>query len=372
MSFQDQSNNIPKIGAAVPILGIGAGIVKELINSTTGGTKGAVANIVSGASGQFGGGGASGTWEERAVDVPKKAQKVAELGERIVGSGRIGDFNSAVVKPDALDGELRGALDQLKEDARLANRGTQLTDLSEPQADTNSLKVKITQYPFIEGSPNELIFNVMPKIDEQRSIDYDSIQPIHHPGAIQKYKNTSSRTWNISGKLISRNTSEATLNLQLINMIRAWAMPFYGNGTSAVRPDLLGAPPPVLTLSAYGKSMVGPVKCVLKSYNWSFDNGIDYIATVDKIPFPVMLDVSLSLDEAWSPAETSGFDIVKYKMGMLGDNGAFSNASSGAVSPGMPATSAAPPTNDQASSTTAEPKYDPNFNPGQAFNQPGV
>ncbi len=185
--------------------------------------------------------------------------------------------------------------------------------------ETNELKVTIRQLPEISGSPNELVFNVMPRIDEAGSADYEQLALIHHPGAIQKYRNSSARTWGISGRLVSRTSEEASTNLAIINMIRAWRMPFYGEGTAANQETsrMLGSPPPILTLSAYGPSMIGPVKCVLTNYNWNFDNALDYIPTLEGNPFPVILDISLSLVEAWSPIEYSGFNLMKYKMGDL-------------------------------------------------------
>lgn len=272
--------------------------------------------IISGAGGNFGGGGATGSW-----DLPSISTKAAELGDKIINTDIAGIFSKAVVNISKLEVPLQGAIKGLFDKTETGVPSNFVPE----KLSTNDLKVSIKQFPEIDGSPNELVFNVMPKIDENRSVDYEQITPVGHPGAILKYKNSSIRTWDVSGRLISRTMLEATLNLALINMIRAWAMPFYGAGTGESLPDLLGAPPPILTLKAYGNRMIGPVKCVLKSYRWSFDNALDYIDTEGGTPFPVILDINLTLDEAWSPAEYSGFNIVKYKNGDLGDDGAFAN-----------------------------------------------
>jgi hypothetical protein len=183
---------------------------------------------------------------------------------------------------------------------------------------TREFKVTISQSPEVEGGMNTVVLEVMPTIQENRGAQYDSFQPLHHPGEILKYKFTSNRSWGINAKLIARTVEEATTNLLIVNTIRSWAMPFYGDGTSnSSTMRYLGAPPPILTLSAYGEQMIGPVKCVLENYSWDWPNDIDFIRTEDDYPFPVVLSINLTLKESWSPSEYSGFDLVAYRNGNL-------------------------------------------------------
>jgi hypothetical protein len=77
--------------------------------------------------------------------------------------------------------------------------------------------------------------------------------------------------------------------------------------------------------------MVGPVPVVLKDYSWEFPNEVDYIETsVTKVPFPTIITVALNVDEAYSPAEYSGFDWIKYLEGNL-DGSAFRAVSAAQV-----------------------------------------
>lgn len=187
---------------------------------------------------------------------------------------------------------------------------------------TLGLRVTISQEPAL-GPLSTVTFVVSPTISENREAEYTPFQPLQHPGEILKYKGTASRSWGVHGKLVSRNADEATQNLQYINMIRSWVMPFYGNGTGtdSDTAKFLGAPPPILTLSAYGPKMIGPVKCVLMSYNWDWPNECDYIYAIDDngdpVPFPVVVEVTLSLKESWSPAEYSKFDLMQYRAGNM-------------------------------------------------------
>lgn len=269
--------------------------------------------------------------------------KINEAATRLSHSGELSKFGTLskgiqltqddtdVYATDAATGEpLSESLQKrsdMKVDPSIGSSGNQ------PQDDkTIRQRVKISQLPKV-GQIQEVEFLNMPTIQETRDVQYKPADIAHHPGEILKYVNTGARSWTIAVKLTSRNISEATLNLNYINVIRSWMMPFYGTGNSD--PNLqqyLGAPPPILTLSAYGAQMIGPVPCVLTNYSWTFPNDCDYIPAGDPAeysPFPVILDINLTLKESFSPAEYSSFDLSSYKEGNMqaafSGGGVFSN-----------------------------------------------
>ena len=249
------------------------------------------------------------------------ADKINEAATRLSNSGEIVRFDTlskgielskddmSVFATDAATGEtLSASLAQLPTFSP--------SPINQPDDNkTIRQRVKISQLPAV-GDIQEVEFLNMPTIQEQRDANYKPADISHHPGEILKYVNTGSRSWTIQVKLTSRNVSEATTNLNYINVIRSWLMPFYGTGNSD--PNLqqyLGAPPPILTLTAYGAQMIGPVPCILLSYSWTFPNDCDYIPAADGSPFPVILDVNITLKESFSPAEYSSFDLSSYKRG---------------------------------------------------------
>lgn len=311
------------------------------------------------------------SFSEQNFNLPSLTQKAAELGNKLTTTGLTNNFDQALVNYTGVDAPTRGAIDNLF--ASEQQRERQLGNLPASSAgqtlsnSTLDLKVIIKQEPQVGSGPNQIVFTVMPRIDENGTADYEAVMPVQHPGGILKYKSSSARTWQVSGRLISRTSEEATLNLKLINMIRAWRMPFHGEGTASSVADKLGAPPVILTLSAYGPTMIGPSKCVLKSYNWTFDNNLDYVDTFNGNPFPVILDISLSLEEAWSPSEYSGFDIIKYKNGELGENGAFKRVTTSR--PSRPRTQAAGGTGAQVSQPVIQQNTPPT---NSVLNQPTV
>jgi len=247
----------------------------------------------------------------------------------VVGNGVAHAVNTAT-------GQMLINLGPVQPDGNTLPVGTLPTSSSD---NTQALKVTISQQPSLSGDAaaaltnNQVVFDVMPTISETRDANYKSFTPIQHPGEILKYDGSSSRQWGVTARLISRTTKEADLNLAYINLIRSWTMPFYGTGTGTPNTQTtqyLGAPPPILTLTAYGRQMVGPVKCVLLQYQWTFPNEVDYIPTSGSVPFPVILDLSLNLKESYSPAEYSSFNLLQYRNGNL--PAAFSGLTTSQVS----------------------------------------
>ena len=170
-----------------------------------------------------------------------------------------------------------------------------------------------------------VIFKVTPIIDESRQANYDRMSPVHHPGSLQVYKSTEARSFNVTAKLISRTSEEASTNLDALNLIRSWVMPYYGQGTAQSAKDKLGAPPDILIFDVYGDKNIHELPVVLTSYHWVYPDNVDYIPTNDGFPFPVIMEVTMALIESYSPEEYTGFDIIKYKQGDMAGAYTFSS-----------------------------------------------
>jgi hypothetical protein len=88
----------------------------------------------------------------------------------------------------------------------------------------------------------------------------------------------------------------------------------------------LGSPPEVLYL--YGYSEDGNAKSnvvqnlrripvVITSISFTYPNDVDYIPTVDGIPFPIVMNIAISLRETKSPYEIEHFSLADFRMGKL-------------------------------------------------------
>ncbi len=217
----------------------------------------------------------------------------------------------------------------------------------------NTFKVKL------RGSDGIVTFDVTPDFIETRNVNYANIEPIHQPGQIYIYKNTSSRNFNISnGKMISRTPVEADRNLRRLHMLRGWTMPRFGAKSSTLdgqqykerqsSPELLtqlraqgrrrdavdffgievlGAPPQVLLLSAYSDAAalsgraksqhIDRVPVVIQQLNIPYPSDVDYIPTTTGVPMPIIMTVDVTLVETHSATEYEHFSLDQYRQGRL-------------------------------------------------------
>lgn len=88
----------------------------------------------------------------------------------------------------------------------------------------------------------------------------------------------------------------------------------------------IGSPPEVLYLYGYSEDGVSKsdtvqnirrVPVVLTSVSFSYPNDVDYIPTLDGVPFPTVMTVTLELKETKSPHEIEQFSLADFRDGKL-------------------------------------------------------
>jgi len=90
--------------------------------------------------------------------------------------------------------------------------------------------------------------------------------------------------------------------------------------------NTIGSPPEVLYLYGYsegGKSNSNTrqnlrrIPVVIESLSFTYPNDVDYIPTVEGVPFPTVMNISIGLKEAKSPYELEQFSLTDYRNGKL-------------------------------------------------------
>jgi len=230
-------------------------------------------------------------------------------------------------------------------------------------AENSNNKVKLQA----AGNGLRVTFRASPQVTENRNVNYSALEPLHAPGQIQVYKNTSSRSFSISDlKLISRTQQEADDNLKILWRLRGWTTPRFGNSstlnkyqrlkreigtetrteaidrlgeesaTSIFGTELLGAPPEVLYLSVYSHNVgsdatigkpgtrdwviaqhINKVPVVIQQLTIPYPNDVDYITTSKGVPMPIIMNLDLQLIETHSPNAYEAFSLDNFKSGTL-------------------------------------------------------
>jgi len=322
--------------------------------------------------GTFDGGGASGDWitgkgvsDDTVSFVMNDGKKrLAEastfLSETIGGTGNFQKIaanaksfvhmNALVVRAEGMKaGDQTGAPLPINKDAladlsKLSVRSSEATATASQvkaatgaSANTSSHKVILEEKLLSDPDNSIVIFEVLPEIVEQHTVEYEALAPPQFPGAFQKYKGNSSTQWQLNAMFVSRNSAEAAQNYKYLMTLRGWTKPFYGKRTSATYPGRLGAPPPTLMLSGL-RNLIGPVPVVITSLNWSWPKDVDYVSTGipgpdgKPIPFPTILSVPIQLVESFSIDQFNQFSLEDYRKGNL--TAAFNDPKAQAVKPG--------------------------------------
>ncbi len=152
----------------------------------------------------------------------------------------------------------------------------------------NPYKVKIS------SGEDKIILSVSPSsFSESRSANFDPWSLTHLPTDLYAYRNTTSRNWELTGMLVSRNEKESRANSKILHLVRSWLLPDFA---------VTGAPPPILKLSAYGDPNINEVTCILRSYSWNYPSDTDYVlGPIHKMP--IIGSIGISLLEIYSANE---------------------------------------------------------------------
>lgn len=211
---------------------------------------------------------------------------------------------------------------------------------------------------------SKVVFDVTPDLTETRSVTYKDLSPVHMPGTIYVYGNTSARSFALdSVKLVSRTVREATINMQRLWTLRSWTMPHFGNSSTLgisqrqerrdfqelnqkqqldamnniddfprkYGQELLGLPPAVLYLNAYTSlgnlsentrirpytTNIHKVPVVITSLTIPYPSDVDYIPTEDGEPIPRVIVLSIQLNETQAPRDMERFSLHQYRTGRL-------------------------------------------------------
>lgn len=184
------------------------------------------------------------------------------------------------------------------------------------QVNGEVFKLKISS---LVNTSEVITLHVSPEITDTHQAQYEQLNMIHSPFSFQVYKYSTSRTFEIHGHLVSRNSLEASKNMKYLTILRSWTKPYFGAGTAySSFKNLLGAPPDILSLSAYGPKHIYKVPVVLSSVSIPYPTDVDYIPTCEGEPFPRLMTISMTLLETYSPDQVSKFNMQAYKAGRLG------------------------------------------------------
>ena len=129
-------------------------------------------------------------------------------------------------------------------------------------------------------STNGMVWNYTPIISESRQVNYETEQPVHSNSSYNNYKCTSNTNFTIQGDFYANTAAEGMYLLSCLHFIRSVSLMDFGRKAAANQVEnraVVGAPPPILLLSGYGRYMYNDIPVILKSYTINLANDVSYI-----------------------------------------------------------------------------------------------
>jgi hypothetical protein len=118
-----------------------------------------------------------------------------------------------------------------------------------------------------------VIFPYTPTIQTSYNANYDTTDLVHSNYRGLFYKNSYVSEVNVSGVFTAQDTQEAEYVLAVIHFFRSVTKMFYGQDAER------GTPPPLVYFYGLGQFQFNNHPCVVKSFNYSLPNDVDYIRT---------------------------------------------------------------------------------------------
>lgn len=116
-----------------------------------------------------------------------------------------------------------------------------------------------------------VIFPYTPTITTAYNAEYESVDLTHSNYRGQFYKSSNTGDISLNGIFTAQDTTEAAYMLAVIHFFRSVTKMFYGQDAER------GAPPPLVYLSGFGPYQFNGHPCVVKSFNYTLPNDVDYV-----------------------------------------------------------------------------------------------
>jgi hypothetical protein len=169
---------------------------------------------------------------------------------------------------------------------------------------------------FDQLKPNSgVLFPYPPTISVGHKANYDMENLLHSNYTTPYYTHSSVDSINIQGRFTAQTEDDAKYILSMIHFFRTVTKMFYAGK------DNRGTPPPVLYLDAYGQYMFDHIPIVVKDFNYTLPNDVNYMTVtfMDKVcKVPVDLNITLDTMPVYSRNKISNnFDLQSFAKGSL-------------------------------------------------------
>lgn len=176
-----------------------------------------------------------------------------------------------------------------------------------------------------------MIFPFTPTVQMSHTANYTQVDTTHTNYPFYAYRNSQIDDITITGKFAVQDELDAAYWLATVHFLRTVTKMYFGQGNN------LGNPPPICVLNGYGDFVYNNVSVIVKNFQVSLPNDVDYIAVnlrttpgtksgTNLSYVPTLSDITVSLSPVYSREKIKTFNLEAFANGQLitpGDNRGF-------------------------------------------------
>lgn len=165
-----------------------------------------------------------------------------------------------------------------------------------------------------------LLFPYTPSITVNQSVNWDPLTLVHTNWDVHAYQRTPSVNISVSGIFTAQNQREGEYVMAVLHFLRVVTKSYYGIEDS--KKGKAGIPPPVLYFSGYGDFIFRGIPCVIKSYNYTFDENTDssvfWSRTNQSARLPAKMNITIELGvQIGFDKQKNDFNLDDFRTGKL-------------------------------------------------------
>lgn len=177
---------------------------------------------------------------------------------------------------------------------------------------------------------NNVVFPLVPNITFQHTANYSLSAPTHTNYPFPIYENSSVEPFVIAGEFPVQTEDDGRYWIAAVHFFKSITKMAFGDTSNK------GSPPPLVKVNGYGQYVLNNVPCVVQNFNYSLENGVDYIRVpvrtgINSITLregveeyswvPTLSTMSITLQPTYSRVKAASFSLDKFVNGDLNDEG---------------------------------------------------
>tara|TARA_B100000902_G_C27301787_1_gene913256 strand:- start:1268 stop:2095 length:828 start_codon:yes stop_codon:yes gene_type:complete len=177
---------------------------------------------------------------------------------------------------------------------------------------------------------NNVVFPLVPNITFQHTANYNLSAPTHSNYPFPIYESSSVEPFVIAGEFPVQTEDDGRYWIAAVHFFKSVTKMAFGETSNK------GSPPPLVKVNGYGQYVLNNVPCVVQNFNYSLENGVDYIRVPIRNSFtgtqntqsaeeyswvPTLSTMSVTLQPTYSRIKAASFSLDKFVNGDLKNEG---------------------------------------------------